>query len=64
MLHMVRPRHRVFAVGGRELDLDMSQLLDKMRNVEPEPIRDHLVEVGNTEFPRSKCWRVLPGGTS
>jgi hypothetical protein len=57
---MARP-HRVFVVGGRELDLDTKKVLDKMRNVEPEPIRDHLVEVGNTEFPPKQVLATVTG---
>jgi hypothetical protein len=59
-LHMVMPRRRMI-VGGRELDLTANQVLDKMRNVEPEPIRDHLVEMGNTEFPPKQVLATVTG---
>jgi hypothetical protein len=58
---MVRPRHRIFVVGGRELDLDMNKVLDKMHSVEPEPIRDHLVEIGDTEFPPKQVLATVTG---
>ena len=48
MPHIATPRRRM-VVGGRELDLTAKQVLDKMRNVEPEPVRDHLVEIGSTQ---------------
>ena len=57
---MVRPRRRM-VVGGRELDLTANDVLDKMRNVEPEPIREHLVEIGDTEFPPKQVLATLTG---
>jgi hypothetical protein len=57
---MVMPRRRMI-VGGRELDLTANNVLDKMRNVEPEPIREHLVEIGNTEFPPKQVLATVTG---
>ena len=57
---MVRPRRRM-VVGGRELDLTATDVLDKMRNVEPEPIREHLVELGDTEFPPKQVLATVTG---
>src|SRR5579859_6175379 len=57
---MVRPRRRM-VVGGRELDLSASDVLDKMSNVEPEPIREHLVEIGDTEFPPKQVLATVTG---
>lgn len=52
---------RVMIVGGRELDLTSKQVVDTMRNVEPEPIRDHLVEIVNTEFPPKQVLATITG---
>ena len=57
---MVRPRRRM-VVGGRELDLTANDVLDTMRNVEPEPIREHLVEIGDTEFPPKQVLATVTG---
>jgi hypothetical protein len=57
---MIMPRRRMI-VGGRELDLTANQVLDKMRNVEPEPIREHLVEIGDTEFPPKQVLATVTG---
>lgn len=48
-------------VGGRTLDLDQEQVLRKMRGVEPEMIREHLVEVGETVFPPKQVLAVVTG---
>ena len=46
----------------RELDLTAKQVVDTMRNVEPEPIRDHLVEIVDKEFPPEQVlFRGSPG---
>jgi hypothetical protein len=52
---------RVMVVGGRELDLTAKQVVDAMRDVEPEPIRDHLVEIVNTEFPPKQVLATITG---
>ena len=57
---MIMPRRRM-VVGGRELDLTANDVLDKMRNVEPEPIREHLVEIGDTEFPPKQVLATVTG---
>jgi hypothetical protein len=38
-------------VGGRELDLTADDVIHGMRGVEPEPIREHVVAVGDHLFP-------------
>jgi len=58
--HIASPR-RVMVVGGRELDITAKQVVDAMRNVEPEPIRDHLVEIVNTEFPPKQVLATITG---
>jgi hypothetical protein len=60
MPHMPALR-RVMVVGGRELDLTSRQVLDTMRDVEPEPIRDHLVEILDTEFPPKQVLAAVTG---
>jgi hypothetical protein len=57
---MTTPRYRM-VVGGRELDLTMSDVLRRMRDVQPEPIRDHLVEIGDVEFPPKQVLATLTG---
>jgi hypothetical protein len=57
---MIMPRRRM-VVGGRELDLTANDVLDTMRNVEPEPIREHLVEVGDAEFPPKQVLATVTG---
>jgi hypothetical protein len=60
MPHIASPR-RVMIVGGRELDLTAKQVVDAMRDVEPEPIRDHLVEIVNREFPPKQVLATITG---
>jgi hypothetical protein len=48
-------------VGGRELDITAKDVVRKMRGVQPEPIRDHLVEIVNTEFPLKQVLAVVTG---
>ncbi len=57
---MIMPRRRM-VVGGRELDLTANDVLDKMRNAEPEPIREHLVEIGDTAFPPKQVLATVTG---
>jgi hypothetical protein len=57
---MVTLRRRM-VVGGRELDLTANDVVRKMRNVQPEPIRDHLVEIVNTEFPPKQVLAAVTG---
>jgi len=48
-------------VGGRTLELNKEQVLRKMRGVEAEPIREHVVEVGRTVFPPKQVLSVVTG---
>ncbi|SRR6266487_5241266 len=50
-----------FIVGGRELNLTMDEVVRKMRNVRPEPIREHLVEISGTEFPPKQALEQVTG---
>ncbi|MGH3403550.1 MAG: SCO5918 family protein [Streptosporangiaceae bacterium] len=38
-------------VGGRERDITKEEVIRKMRGVEPEPVREHLVEIAGTAYP-------------
>jgi hypothetical protein len=38
-------------VGGRERDITKDEVIRKMRGVEPEPIREHLVDIAGTTYP-------------
>lgn len=40
-----------FVVGGRELDLTAEEVTRKMRGVEPETIREHIVVIDQKLFP-------------
>ena len=55
------PLRRRMVVGGRALDLTANDVVRKMRNIQPEPIRDHLVEIVNTESPPKQVLAVLTG---
>lgn len=57
---MITPRRRMI-VGGREFDLTVNDVLNRMRGVEPEPIREHLVEIGDTEFPSKQVLATVTG---
>lgn len=48
-------------VGGRELDLTRDDVVGRMRDVQPEPIREHLVEIGNTVFPPKQVLAQVTG---
>ena len=48
-------------VGGRPFDFDKGRILKKLRGVEPEPIREHMVEVGGAVFPPKQVLAVVTG---
>jgi hypothetical protein len=48
-------------VGGRELDLIMDDVVRGMRNTQPEPIREHLVEVADNAFPPKQVLAQVTG---
>jgi hypothetical protein len=50
-----------FIVGGRELDLTKDEIVRKMRNVRPEPIRKHVIEISGTEFPPKQVLEQVTG---
>ena len=40
-----------FVLGGKRYSVTKEQIDDKMRGVEPEPGRQHFVEVNGLEYP-------------
>jgi len=48
-------------VGGRTLDITKDDILEAMRRVEPEPIREHLVEIGKTVYPPKQVLATVTG---
>ena len=48
-------------VGGRKLELDREQVLRAMRRRVPEPIREHLVEIGDELFPPKQVLATITG---
>lgn len=38
-------------VGGRGRDITKDEVIRRMRGVEPEPVREHLVEIAGTAYP-------------
>jgi hypothetical protein len=55
-LRMVR-----FIVGRRELDLTKEDVIRGMRGVQPEPIREHLVDIDGTAFPPKQVFEHVTG---
>jgi len=48
-------------VGGREFDLTHDQVVRRMRDVEPEPIREHFVVIGEKPFPPKQALAQVTG---
>ena len=48
-------------VGGREFDLTKAEVIRSMRNVEPEPIREHFVVIGEKPFPPKQALAQVTG---
>lgn len=48
-------------VGGRRFDLTKPEIERRMRGVQPEPIREHLVEVLDTVYPPKQVLAVATG---
>jgi hypothetical protein len=48
-------------VGGRVLEMTADEVVREMRNVAPEPIREHLVEVASTLFPPKQVLAQITG---
>jgi hypothetical protein len=48
-------------VGGRVLDLSLAEVAHKMQGVQPEPIREHLVELFGTVYPPKQVLATVTG---
>ena len=48
-------------VGGREFDLTKDDVIRRMRNVEPEPVREHFVVIGEKPFPPKQALAQVTG---
>ena len=48
-------------VGGREFDLTKNDVIRRMRNVEPEPVREHFVVIGEKPFPPKQALAQVTG---
>lgn len=60
MVKRIAPR-RVMVVGGRKLDVTKDDVARKMRMVEPEPIREHMVEIDGTAYPPKQVLAEITG---
>lgn len=50
-----------FIVGGRELDLTKDEVVRRMRDVRPELVRKHVIEISGTEFPPKQVLEQVTG---
>jgi hypothetical protein len=50
-----------FIVGGNELDLTKEDVIRRMSGVQPEPIREHLVDIDGTAFPPKQVFEHVTG---
>ena len=50
-----------FTVGGRSIELAPDQVTRAMREVNPEPISKHLVEMNGTVYPPKQILATLTG---
>lgn len=48
-------------VGGRDFDLTKEEVIRRMRDVEPEPIREHFVVIGEKPFPPKQVLAQVTG---
>jgi len=48
-------------VGGRELNLTADDVIRSMRGVEPDPIREHFVVIGEKLFPPKQALAQITG---
>jgi hypothetical protein len=48
-------------VGGRKRDVTSEEVVLKMRGVEPEPVREHLVEIAGIEYPPKQVLETVTG---
>ncbi|HEY8788919.1 MAG TPA: hypothetical protein VIM10_07285 [Actinopolymorphaceae bacterium] len=50
-----------FTVGGRPIDLTKDAVLRRMSREEPEPLREHLVEISSAAFPPKQVLATVTG---
>ena len=50
-----------FIIGGRELAITAAEVVSSMDGVEPEPIHQHVVEVGGVAFPPKQVMEEISG---
>jgi hypothetical protein len=50
-----------FTVVGNEFSLSTADILSRMQNVEPEPVRELFVEVGGTAYPIKQAFAHATG---
>jgi hypothetical protein len=50
-----------FIVGGKELDLTKEDVSWRMRGVQPEPIREHMVDIDGIAFPPKQVFEHVTG---
>lgn len=48
-----------FLVGGRDLELTQSQVLETMNGLEPEVVREYFVELPNGWFPPKQIFAMV-----
>jgi hypothetical protein len=48
-------------VGGRRRDITNEEVIRKMHGVEPEPVREHLVEIAGVEYPPKQVLEAVTG---
>ena len=48
-------------VGGREFDLAEDEVIRRMSDVAPEPIREHFVVIGEKPFPPKQALAAVTG---
>jgi hypothetical protein len=48
-------------VGGREFDLTKDEVIRRMHDVQPEPVREHFVVIGELPFPPKQALARVTG---
>lgn len=48
-------------VGGREFDLTQDEVIRRMSDVQPDPIREHFVVIGEKPFPPKQALALVTG---
>ncbi len=48
-------------VGGRELVVNAQDVIDRVGPVSPEPIREHIVQIGGRSYPPKQALEIVTG---